>query len=922
MSSREQVLAQMLEYDMPQLPAGHPVMDGKFHRFGPQKKGWYVLRELTLASGRTVVTGAFGYFQGENRNTVPVKVDAEAMSADDRDEYVRQQRAVEKAEEEKREQEVRLAAGRARDQWNKGEGIPVEHAYLVRKQVPAEGLRVGRDGRLMIPLVRNGQLMGLQKIDEAGEKLLNKGMDAVGVAHVLGTLAGAPVIGVGEGYATCASARLSLAPGYAFPVVVALNAGNLIHVAKALRQRYPNAHLLMLADDDYLLVERFAATLLDSFKVADQVAIDGVTHSVTNSDGELVEVTAWWRNDAQGIAYIATDMRKGRRHSSPTFTNAGVASCHATAAAVGNASVAVPLFSIDRAGRKITDWNDLHVEEGLEAVAAQMGSFLLAAQQRTSIPPAPPAQAVEHEPQPVNVLPFAAKQRNSSSSPSPTAEVAGVPPQAAPAPPAAKQPARGSANDEVNADFDDRYGDDLPDDAEQSGGAPREGAGEDKRKEKPKKEYGRDHWDKVDDVLENFILVYGEDMVWDCRHRMLMRLSAMRTIVGNSDVMKFWSGDARKWVLKKNIVFDPTETPSPAESGPTATVNLFNGWPMRPKQGNCLLIRTLLAHLCNGDEDLEMWILRWLAYPLRNPGAKMPTSIIMHGDEGSGKNFFFEKVVKAIYGDYGYVIGNDQLESKFNDWASMRLFMVADEVVTRAELKQMKGKLKGLISGETVIVNPKGMPEHVEKNQMNFVFLSNELQPLALDKTDRRYLVVWTPPALGPAFYQDVGREIAQGGVQAFYHFLVHELDMGDFTAHTKPLYNEAKDSLIEKSLAPAERFYREWSKGILPLPFITVSVNQLYDAFRVWCGRSGEPAYTSMTAFSPMVARYAGDVMRKHLIKYDLGSKVKQRMVFLVGDQPEGKSLSDWAEGSSALFESELRSYRSRYGGNVDGEP
>jgi hypothetical protein len=79
---------------------------------------------------------------------------------------------------------------------------------------------------------------------------------------------------------------------------------------------------------------------------------------------------------------------------------------------------------------------------------------------------------------------------------------------------------------------------------------------------------------------------------------------------------------------------------------------------------------------------------------------------------------------------------------------------------------------------------------------------------------------------------------------------------------------------------------------------------------------------YTSMTAFSPMVVRYAGDTMRKHLIKYDLGSKVKQRMVFLVGDQPPGKSLADWAEGSSALFESELRAYRSRYGANVDGEP
>lgn len=141
-------------------------------------------------------------------------------------------------------------------------------------------------------------------------------------------------------------------------------------------------------------------------------------------------------------------------------------------------------------------------------------------------------------------------------------------------------------------------------------------------------------------------------------------------------------------MLKKNIVFDPTETPSPAERGPTATVNLFSGWKMTPKEGNCIQIKTLLLHLVDGNDDMFTWIARWLAYPLRNPGAKMETSIIMHGDEGSGKNFFFEKVIKAIYGEYGYVIGNQQLEAPFNDWASMKLFMVADEVVSRSTTKR------------------------------------------------------------------------------------------------------------------------------------------------------------------------------------------------------------------------------------------
>lgn|GEM_PF-599878 len=1042
MSDVAQVVAQMAEYGLPPLPTNHPVLDGKYKRFGPGKKGWYILRRMTLRSGREVVTGAFGYFQGENRNTVSVKVDVAAMSEDEKAEYARQQRATEKAEQEKRDEEIRLAAGRARDQWAKGVGMPVEHPYLVQKQVQAEGLRVSTDGKqLLIPLQRGGQLLGLQKIDATGKKRLNEGMDAIGVAHILGTLRDAAIIAVGEGYATCKTARDSVAGEYDLPVAMALNAGNLLHVARLLREAYPDAHLLFLADDDYLLVERYVERLQEDFGVVVPVPIDGTPHTVLAQDGERVEVLARWREDAQGIRYIEADMRKGRLVRTPTFKNAGVSSCHAAAREVGNASVAVPVFTVDRAGRKLTDYNDVQIEEGLESVASQVRLAILAAQQRTTSSPSAPASAAEDGAEPdalydqavaivlqnrrasisliqrhlrvgynraarlleqmerggvvspmhtngsrdilVQVAdgdPSAAQQRSPSASaspalaaeealqpaahlslaaeqrtispPAPPAQAAaagdvhdqdeallltahageeGSPPSVPPAPLGAERPEEG-APDELPADFDARFGAEEAPAAPSHplakvyplvapGSAPARGEGEDDAgdkkaaKDKPKKVYGDEHWDKVNEVLDNFILIYGEDMVWDCRHRMLMRISAMRTIVGSSDVMKFWSGPQRRWVLKKNIVFDPTNTPSPAESGPIATVNLFNGWPMKPKQGKCIQILTLLSHLCDGNEEMETWIARWLAYPLRNPGAKMETSIIMHGDEGSGKNFFFERVVKPIYGEYGYVIGNDQLESKFNDWASMKLFMVADEVVTRAELKQMKGKLKGLISGDTVIVNPKGLPEHVEKNQMNFVFLSNELQPLALDKTDRRYLVVWTPPALTKEFYQSVAEEIRQGGIEAFYHYLVHELDMGDFDRHTKPIYNDAKDKLIEKSLAPSERFYREWSRGFLPLPFITVAVNQLYEAFRVWCARSGEPMYTSMTKFSPEIERYAGGTLKKKIIKYELGEEVKQRMVFMVGELPDGRTLSDWAEASGALFEKHYQTYRNRGG-------
>jgi hypothetical protein len=947
MSDIGQVVAQMAAVGLPMLPPNHPVLDGKYKRFGPQKKAWYILREMTLRSGRRVVTGAFGIFQGENRNTVPVTIDFSAMSEEERADLAAKQKAQEAREADDRARQAQLAANRARDQWQGAAVDDIDHPYLARKQITAEGVRLGAKGLLLIPMIRGGHMVGLQKIDAAGAKLYNKGMDKIGAACVLGQLAGAQVIGVGEGYATCRSVRMAAAlVGLEFPVVAAFDAGNLQHVAQTLRKLYPAALLVFLVDDDYLQEARFIERLASDFNVHAMVPVDGATHTVRADDGEDVHATATWRVDAHGIPYIEADVRKGRRIQMLKYENAGVSRSTAAAALVGNAVLAKPLFA-DRAGRKLTDWNDLHVEQSLDVVAAQIVSFLPAAKQPDSAsspflaaqaaqalpalagidPTDPPLPLAAEQPAAFPILPSDAAQAVAPVLPA----VAGTDPHDPPLPPAAEQPAAWPANgageieissDEtlqaaVQAFRDAPEGPPTGEEKPSPAGAEGEGV---RAKEKPKKVYGDEHWQQVNYVLKNFILIYGEDLVWDCSQRMLMKISAMRTIVQNSDVMKFWGGPARRWVLKKNIVFDPSEVPSPEESGPTATVNLFNGWKMQPKPGDCTKILVLLLHLCNGDHDLATWIQRWLAYPLRNRGAKMESSIIMHGDEGSGKNFFFEKVVKKIYGEYGYVIGNAQLEAQFNEWASRKLFMVADEVVTRSELRHMKGKLKYLITGESIIINPKGLPEYSEANHMNFVFLSNELQPLALDKTDRRYLVIWTPPALPREFYVEVAQEIDQGGVEAFYHYLLHELDMDDFDRHTKPLYTDAKDDLIEKSLTPAERFYREWSRGYLPLPFMTCGATQLYEAFKTWCDKSGEGRYISQTLFSPTVTRYAAGAIEKRVVKFPFASVAKQRNVFLVGEKPPEKSLADWVEASADLFEKDLKEYRRRPSSNVEG--
>lgn len=198
---------------------------------------------------------------------------------------------------------------------------------------------------------------------------------------------------------------------------------------------------------------------------------------------------------------------------------------------------------------------------------------------------------------------------------------------------------------------------------------------------------------------------------------------------------------------------------------------------------HCGNINALLLHLCDFDHDLHKWVLRWIAYPLRHPGAKMSTCLLINGGEGTGKNMFFEGVVKSVYGPVAQKIYGHHLSSRFNGWAAGTRLAIVDEMYS----PRMLNRLKALVTAKHVLISEMGKPDHVEDNRMNFVFLSGALNFLPAAVADRRFVVVEAPPARNAMFYRAVHAEIQNGGIDAFRQYLMSELDMADFHEHSQP---------------------------------------------------------------------------------------------------------------------------------------
>ena len=327
------------------------------------------------------------------------------------------------------------------------------------------------------------------------------------------------------------------------------------------------------------------------------------------------------------------------------------------------------------------------------------------------------------------------------------------------------------------------------------------------------------------------------------------------------------------------VGFDPTGRDK------DVLLNTWKGWPLEPAAGTCEKLLDLIDHLCVGEQNSpEMfdWLLDWMAYPLQKPGAKMATAVIMHGPQGTGKSAVFQTLAK-IYGDYATVLNQRGLEDRFNaDWVDSKLFLLAEEIVSRQEMWHIKNELKELVTGEWVRVNPKNIGAYRQRNHINIAYLSNEGQPLPIEPDDRRHAVIWTPMPLKQDFYDELFKELENGGVQAFYDFLLSR-DLSHFHAARRPPMTDAKRDLIQISKPSEERFLDEWRAGELTHPFGPALGMDLYAAYLSWCRSNGVRHPRESNQFLGKVGKMDGWSNRPRWVYVDTyytGSAIKKRVV------------------------------------------
>ncbi|WP_439447850.1 VapE domain-containing protein [Stenotrophomonas sp. ATs4] len=295
----------------------------RFHVEGDRRgsrNGWAVL------FGDNVPAGEFGSWRTGTRHAWCAKSPTTLSTAEQRAIRQRQERARAEREQQQRERE-HAAAKAANILWNRAVPADGSHPYLVRKGIHAHGLRVAAwpirnsdglvfrhiDNALLVPVMNTaGRIVSLQAIFPRVDPALARDKDFLAGGRKQGCF---HVIGKPQPHQP-----IAIAEGYAtaesihqatgWCVVVAWDAGNLAPVAHAWRNAVPDASFVLCADNDQWTRQPL-----------DNPGVTQATHAAAEIDARVV-----W----------------------PEF--------------------AVVHGDDDRP----TDFNDLHLREGLEVLRAQL----------------------------------------------------------------------------------------------------------------------------------------------------------------------------------------------------------------------------------------------------------------------------------------------------------------------------------------------------------------------------------------------------------------------------------------------------------------------------------------------------------------------------------------------------------------------
>jgi hypothetical protein len=212
----------------------------------------------------------------------------------------------------------------------------------------------------------------------------------------------------------------------------------------------------------------------------------------------------------------------------------------------------------------------------------------------------------------------------------------------------------------------------------------------------------------------------------------------------------------------------------------SGTPGYFNTWrgfsvAPRPKADGYAIFRDhLFNNVCDSDPSLFQWVFGFFAQMIQQPRKKPGAALVLRGGMGAGKTKVGE-VIGSLFPENFFLVDSARyLTGHFNMHMASCLLLQADEAVWAGN-KEAEGHLRGLITSDEQMIEPKGIDAMRLKNYARVMMTSNEDWVVPAGKEERRFCVLDVNPRRlqDTLYFQEMDEELNNGGREALLHDLL-----------------------------------------------------------------------------------------------------------------------------------------------------
>jgi len=271
--------------------------------------------------------------------------------------------------------------------------------------------------------------------------------------------------------------------------------------------------------------------------------------------------------------------------------------------------------------------------------------------------------------------------------------------------------------------------------------------------------------------------------------------------------------------------------------------------------------------LCNHDEEVYEYFMKWTAQMIQRPAEKSPC-ITLISKQGAGKTTIIKLFELMMGGSRVLVSTNpkDEVFGKFNSLMVDSFFVNLNEI-SQKDTYEAEGRIKGLITDDRLLINPKGHQAFCIKSFHRWLITTNrEEGGNKTDEDDRRNLIIRSSDELigNREHFNRIYRMMEDKNFIATFYNYLKNTDLSGFQVAHKPVSKYQKELQEEVFISPVEMYIKHIVEQNYYEKVFEGFASDIYQEFKQFCKTIGNEHVENIKKFAFKIRSIDGiDVKR-----------------------------------------------------------